>query len=39
METAIIVMWFIMCLIITGMSVILAAEMIKDIIDDWREGR
>lgn len=39
MKTAIIVMEFIMCVLVTGMSMTLCVMTIKEIIDDWREGR
>jgi hypothetical protein len=39
MKTAIIVMEFIMCVLVTGMSMTLGVMTIKEIIDDWREGR
>lgn len=39
MKTAIILMEFIMCVLVTGMSMTLGVMVIKEIIDDWREGR
>ena len=39
MKTAIIVMEFIMCVLVTGTSMTLGVMTIKEIIDDWRKER